>query len=101
MKEIWKQFVKYAADDSFAVKEGKRREGASDAELSYSEGAYNAAYTCAVASGYKGHYLSDVVIAVDSIMENYIKDRGDPYGVSDYMDKVFERLSDMGFDGQE
>lgn len=24
-----------------------------------------------------------------------------PYGVSDYMDKVFERLSDMGFNGQE
>lgn len=101
MKEIWKQFVRYAAEDSFAVKEGKRREGASDAELAYTEGAYNAAYTCAAAGGYKGHYLSDVVIAVDSIMENYIKNGGDPYGVSDYMDKVFERLSDMGFDGQE
>lgn len=34
MKEIWKQFIRYAAEDSFAVKEGKRREGASDAELS-------------------------------------------------------------------
>ena len=101
MKEIWKYFVKYTAEDSFAVKEGKRREGASNAELSYSEGAYNAACTCAVASGYKGHYLSDVVIAVDGIMENYIKNGGDPYGVDNYMDKVFERLGDMGFDGQE
>lgn len=101
MKEIWKQFVRYAAEDSFAIKEGKRREGASDAELSYSEGAYNAAHTYAVAAGFKGHYLSDVVIAVDSIMESYIKDGGDPYGVSDYMDRVFERLGDMGFNGQE
>ena len=101
MKEIWKYFVKCAAEDSFAVKEGKRREGASDAELAYTEGAYNAAYTCAVVDGYKGSHLSDVVIAVDDITEDYIKDRGDPYGVSDYMDKVFERLSDMGFDGQE
>jgi hypothetical protein len=101
MKEVWKYFVRYAAEDSFAVKEGKRREGASDAELAYTEGAYNAAYTCAVASGYKGHYLSDVVIAVDSIMENYIKNGGDPYSVDNYMDKVFERLGDMGFDGQE
>ena len=101
MKEVWKYFVKYTAEDSFAVKEGKRREGASDAELACTEGAYNAACTCAVASGYKGHYLSDVVIAVESIMENYIKNGGDPYGVENYMDKVFERLSDMGFDGQE
>lgn len=101
MKEVWKQFVRYAAEDSFAVKEGKRREGASDAELSYSEGAYNAACTCAVAAGHKGHYLGDVVIAVDGIMENYIKNDGDPYGVSDYMDKVFEKLSDMGLDRQE
>lgn len=61
----------------------------------------DAACTCAVASGYKGHYLSDVVIAVDSVMENYIKNGGDPYGVDNYMDKVFERLGDMGFDGQE
>lgn len=89
MKEIWKYFVKCAAEDSFTVKEGKRREGA-----------YNAAYTCAVVDGYKGSYLSDVVIAVDGIMEDYIENGGDPYGVSDYMDKVFERLSDMGFDGQ-
>lgn len=101
MKEIWKCFVKYAAEDSFAVKESKKSVGVSDAALAYTEGAYNAAYTCAVASGYKGHYLSDVVIAVDGIMENYIKNGGDPYGVSDYMDKVFERLSDIGFDGQE
>lgn len=100
MKEIWKYFVKCAAEDSFTVKEGKRREGASDAELAYAEGAYNAAYTCAVVDGYKGSYLSDVVIAVDGIMEDYIENGGDPYGVSDYMDKVFERLSDMGFDGQ-
>ena len=100
MKEIWKQFVKYAANESSAVKEARRSEGASDAELSYSEGAYNAAYTCAVASGYKGNYLSDVVIAVDGIVENYIKNGGNPYGVSDYMDKVFERLGDMGVDGQ-
>jgi hypothetical protein len=101
MKEVWKCFVKYAAEDSFAVKEGKRREGASDAELSYSEGAYNTACTCAVASGYKGHYLSDVVIAVESIMESYIKNGGDPYGVSDYIDEVYKRLEDMGFDGQK
>ena len=101
MKEIWKQFVRCAAEDSFAVKEGKRREGASDAELAYTEGAYNAAYTCAVASGYKGHYLSDVVIAVDNIMENYIKNGGDPYGVANCMDEVFEKLDDMGFDGQK
>lgn len=96
MKEIWKYFVKCAAEDSFAVKEGKRREGASDAELAYTEGAYNAAYTCAVASGYKGYYLSDVVIAVDGLMEDYIENGGDPYGVSDYMDEVFKKLAERG-----
>lgn len=37
----------------------------------------------------------------ESVMENYIKNGGDPYGVENYMDKVFERLGDMGFDGQE
>lgn len=101
MKEIWKQFVKYAAEDSSAVKQGKRSEGASDSELAYSEGAYNAACTCAVAAGYKGHYLSDVVITVDGIMENYIKNGGDPYGVANCMGEVFEKLEGMGFDGQK
>jgi hypothetical protein len=96
MKEIWKYFVKCAAEDSFAVKEGKRREGASDAELAYTEGAYNAAYTCAVVDGYKGSHLSDVVIAVDDIMEDYIENGADPYGVSDYMDEVFKKLAERG-----
>nr|DAM93911.1 MAG TPA: hypothetical protein [Caudoviricetes sp.] len=96
MKEIWKYFVRYAVEDSFAVKEGKRREGTSDAELAYTDGAYNAAYTCAVASRYKGSYLHEVVDAVDDIMKDYIENGGDPYGVSDYMDKVFERLYKRG-----
>lgn len=101
MKEVWKYFVRYAAEDSFAVKEGKRHEGASDAELAYTEGAYNAAYTCAVASGYKGSYLHNVVDSIDGIMKDYIEDGGDPYGVANCMDEVFEKLEDMGFDGQK
>ena len=101
MKEIWKCFVKYAAEDSFAVKESKKRVGVSDAALAYTEGAYNAAYTCAVAAGYKEHYLQNVDDSIDCIMEDYIEDGGDAYRIENHMDEIFKKLEDMGFDGQE
>ena len=101
MKEIWKYFVRCAVASTPSIKEARRAEGATDSEEAFGDGNFYGARTCALITGYSESYLYDTFCIVEGIMDDYIKRSGDPYITSSYMDKVFERLSDMGFDGQE